>query len=443
MHGFFNLKEWVPVMKISVIIPVYNIQQYIEECIASVQNQTLKDLEIICVDDGSTDGSLFILQCMQNKDNRIQIITQPNQGSGKARNNALLRAGGEYVLFLDGDDYLLDITALEKMYTACIEHNVQVCGAYRNCERQGTIIPMGLHRKECEGCPLGKELLYRDYQYDFHYSTYLYQRSMLVENQIFFPDYRRFQDPPFFVNAMVAAKKFYVVPVELYCFRSGHQNYVFSHLKVNDIVRGIIDLLEISSREQLKKLHLLEVSRLNEGYFWHLVQHLTIDNPELLSLLLRANQVVRWEWVTESGEDSPALLKALQFALKAGEEKCEAYRKEISQRGYGDLSLGMVFPFCRIQPNSRIVLYAAGMLGWAYYEQIKDNIDYELVGWVDRQNERFAGKDPRISPVESILHMDFDYLVIAIEDERTALEIKENLIGMGISATKIVWSLSM
>ena len=56
MHGFFNLKEWVPVMKISVIIPVYNIQQYLEECIASVQNQTLKDLEIICVDDGSTDG---------------------------------------------------------------------------------------------------------------------------------------------------------------------------------------------------------------------------------------------------------------------------------------------------------------------------------------------------------------------------------------------------
>ncbi|MCM1231292.1 MAG: glycosyltransferase family 2 protein [Ruminococcus flavefaciens] len=430
-------------MKISVIIPVYNLQPYIETCIASVQKQTLKDLEIICVNDGSTDDSLIIMRHMQEMDDRIHIISQLNQGAGKARNNALLQAKGEYILFLDGDDYLLDATALQQMYNACIEQKVQVCGAFRSVDRQGTIAAMGLHRKDCEDYPLGRKISYFNYQYDFHFSTYLYQRKMLVEHQIFFPDYRRFQDPPFFVKAMAAAGAFYVIPVELYCFRSGHQNHIFSASKVNDIVRGITDILEISSREHLKKLHMLEVSRLNEGYFWHIVQNITAENPELLQLLLKANQMVNWEWVNEDREEKQFLLKSLKFILHAGEEKCENYRKELVRRGCGDVSLGMVFPFHKIPPSSKIVLYAAGMMGWAYYEQIKDSKEYELVGWVDQQYKKFKGKLPRITSLESVHQMTFDYLVIAIEDERTALEIKDFWKEAGIPEEKIIWSLSM
>lgn len=430
-------------MKISVIIPIYNAQQYIEECIASVGKQTLKDLEILCVDDGSTDESPAVLHRLQEADDRIQIITQTNQGAGRARNNALGKAKGEFVFFLDADDYLLDCSALEQMYQACIEHNVSVCGAFRNCDRMGTIVSTGLHRQECENYPCGRKIAYKDYQYDYDYSTYLYERKMLLEHQIFFPDYRRFQDPPFFVKAMLAAKEFYVIPVETYCYRAGHQNYVFSHEKVNDIVKGITDVLEISARNNLKKLHLLEVSRLNEGYFGNIVKHLTEDNYELLQLLLRANSTINWKWIEEQSGEKTELLKALRFLLNAGTEKCNRYHEELEERGYRNIQLCAAFPFHKIPPDSKVVLYAAGNMGWTYYEQIKDQEDYKLVGWVDRQYEKFMGKQPKISSVESIGRMSFDYIVIAIENRKTAMEIKDSLKKMEIPDEKIVWSLSI
>lgn len=437
-------------VKISVIIPVYNTQSYIEECIASVRRQTLAELEILCVDDGSTDDSLALLYSMQDADDRIHIFTQQNQGAGKARNYALRHAKGEYVLFLDADDYLLDASALERMYDACVRHGALICGAFRSCDRDGVITPMGLHRGMCKGYPEGRRILYRDYQYDFHFSTYLYHRELLLKNQILFPSYRRFQDPPFFVKAMLAAEAFYIVPVELYCFRAGHQDYAFNPGKVNDIVKGVTDILEISASQGLRELHLLELSRLNEGYFWQIVRHLHIENAELLSLLMRANHAVQWQWAEDAHGKGVRLLKALRFILQAGQEKYERHCMELEEKGYRNIPLGSIFPFHKVPPHSKIVLYAAGVMGWAYYGQIKDNQDYELVGWVDRQYEKYTGHKPvtgtgrelSIGSVESIRDMDFDYVVVAIEEEKTALGIINSLKELGIPGDKIVWSLS-
>lgn len=98
--------------KVSVIIPVYNVEKYLRECLDSVINQTLSDIEIICINDGSTDNSLGILKEYAEKDSRIKIITQENQGQGVARNNAIEAAQGEYLVFVDPDDFL-DSEALE------------------------------------------------------------------------------------------------------------------------------------------------------------------------------------------------------------------------------------------------------------------------------------------------------------------------------------------
>ena len=98
--------------KVSVIIPVYNVEKYLRECLDSVINQTLSDMEIICINDGSTDKSLGILKEYAEKDSRIKIIIQENQGQGVARNNAIEAAQGEYLVFVDPDDFL-DSEALE------------------------------------------------------------------------------------------------------------------------------------------------------------------------------------------------------------------------------------------------------------------------------------------------------------------------------------------
>ena len=112
--------------KVSVIIPVYNVEKYIGKCIDSIINQTYRDIEIICVNDGSTDNSLNILRDYAQKDNRIIIISQENQGAAIARNNGLNNAKGDYICFLDSDDYV-EYTFLETMYKQITLQNSDMC----------------------------------------------------------------------------------------------------------------------------------------------------------------------------------------------------------------------------------------------------------------------------------------------------------------------------
>ena len=90
----------INMVKISVIIPIYNCEQYIEQCVRSVLRQTLKDLEVICVDDGSTDQSVQVLRELMRTDERIILCQQKNQGPGIARNTGMKRAEGKYIAFL-------------------------------------------------------------------------------------------------------------------------------------------------------------------------------------------------------------------------------------------------------------------------------------------------------------------------------------------------------
>lgn len=108
--------------KISVIIPVYNTEKYLDKCLSSVINQTFKDIEIILIDDGSTDSSYEICKKYANDDERIILIQQSNQGQGFARNNALLKSKGEYLFFLDSDDYI-ELDAFKILFKEAIDKN--------------------------------------------------------------------------------------------------------------------------------------------------------------------------------------------------------------------------------------------------------------------------------------------------------------------------------
>ena len=128
---YINLDEWTrPEItesdfeyKVSVIIPVYNVEKYIGECLDSVVNQTLKEIEIICINDGSPDNSVEIVKKYQEKDSRIKLINKENGGLSSARNAGIKAAAGEYIIFLDSDDSL-DKQALEYLYYECRKDNL-------------------------------------------------------------------------------------------------------------------------------------------------------------------------------------------------------------------------------------------------------------------------------------------------------------------------------
>lgn len=111
--------------KVSVIVPVYNVEKYLEKCLDSLINQTLEDIEIICVNDGSTDNSLAILQEYQTKDNRIKIITQENKGLSGARNTGMRHVTGKYVLFVDSDDWI-EIDTLESLFSYSVKFKLDI-----------------------------------------------------------------------------------------------------------------------------------------------------------------------------------------------------------------------------------------------------------------------------------------------------------------------------
>lgn len=118
-------------IKVSVIVPVYNAEKYIEKCVESLVNQTLKDIEIIIINDGSTDNTLNILNKL-SKSSSIKVMTTKNNGIGITRNNGLKKAKGDYIFFLDGDDYI-ENNALELMYNAAISKkaDIVICDMYK------------------------------------------------------------------------------------------------------------------------------------------------------------------------------------------------------------------------------------------------------------------------------------------------------------------------
>lgn len=112
-------------IKVSIIVAAYNIEKYIYKCIDSIKNQTFKDIEIIIVNDGSTDKTLNIINNVALEDNRIKIIDKENEGSIEARKSGLNIANGEYILFVDGDDWL-ELDTLEKLYNNAINNNSDI-----------------------------------------------------------------------------------------------------------------------------------------------------------------------------------------------------------------------------------------------------------------------------------------------------------------------------
>ncbi len=378
-------------IKISVIIPVYNAEKYLKQCLDSVLAQTIQDKEIICINDGSTDLSEDLLRAYCEKYDFIHYYNQINQGAGAARNYGLQLAQGEFVSFLDCDDYYLDITALEKMYAACIANNLNVCGSFRSKNINEQIIPMDLHRNLFTECKETIILEYCKYQSDYHYHNYIYSREMLKNQNISFPLYRRFQDPPFFVKAMIVAQTFCVVSVELYCYREDEMSLGRKKTYIADVLRGMIDNLIAARDNNLKILHNLTVDRINNEYYEAIVENAFQNNFEVLDLLRKADSLVDWRWYgsgKEHGELLPlSIIKdnrdSVQFANRLSEIRESHYVLTMWLKSHFGNSIGSYLKERGIQS---IAIYGYGFFGEILYQEIQ-NTDIEISYIIDQRKQ--------------------------------------------------------
>ena len=207
-------------MFISLIIPVYNVEQYLRDCLNSVVAQTNSDCEVICVNDGSTDGSLTILKEFQNRYNQITVITQQNKGLSGARNAGILAAKGDYLFFLDSDDWI-EPNTLEILAQKQRGEDLVCFNGRRVFEDGSTEEP----DNEIEELNLNGWEYYCKYalvRRKFHFVCSvlrLYRREYLLKNKLFFEEGIYHEDNLFTPLACYYAQTVKVIPDCLYVYR--------------------------------------------------------------------------------------------------------------------------------------------------------------------------------------------------------------------------------
>lgn len=224
--------------KVSIIIPVYNMKNYLTQCLDSVIHQTLSDIEILCIDDCSTDNSLSILKEYALKDNRIKIIEQTeNKGQGIARNIALDMAKGDYIMFLDPDDWL-DLNACEEAYKQITKCDTDICffdyykfNNNKNNEEKKSKTNLFAEIKNKDNFSLADCNV--NYMLHGWACTQIYKTSYIKENSIKFSDTRNCEDAPFTFIAMVLSNRVSVLEIPLYHYRTYYDGFKLSIERVS------------------------------------------------------------------------------------------------------------------------------------------------------------------------------------------------------------------
>lgn len=264
--------------KVSIIIPVYNVQEYLRASLSSVVNQTLEDIEIICVNDCSTDGSLEILNEFAQKDKRIILINQENQGLSSARNTGLDIATGEYIAFLDSDDYVT-LDYYEALYNTAVENDAEIAGA--------GIIRKYSETKEKIRLKYDKVEVTTDVLRMFELSNVkktpsvwnrIYKKELLDRVGLRFNVGRYYEDAAFTVRILNNCKKFVTVPKVMYYYVVNRSSIV--RTKRNE--KKIADKL-FAERDRLKYVKETGLG-LPDKYFRAMKYEVKIGNFVLYSL---------------------------------------------------------------------------------------------------------------------------------------------------------------
>lgn len=243
---------------VSIVVPCFNCEKWVTDAITSATLQSLKDIEILCIDDKSTDSTGLILEKLKQKDQRIKIITlQENKGVSNARNIGIIDSTGDYIFFLDPDDKIYDKQALEKLYKACQLNEQNLSG--------GSLIQYNEKTKKIENDFTGRYknfkiikdgwISLKEYQFCLGFYRFLFKKNFLVKNKIFFPPLSRFQDAPFLLKALILNGGFYGLNLKVYFYRVKHKDLKNTPVKFLDSLEGHLEVSRLAHANNLEQLY--------------------------------------------------------------------------------------------------------------------------------------------------------------------------------------------
>lgn len=376
---------------ISVVVPVYNVEEYLPKCLDNIRGQTYKNLEVILVDDGSQDGSGRICDEYVELDGRFRVIHQENRGVLAARNRGIAEAEGVYIGFVDGDDWIAS-DMYECLYREAKLQGADIvnCAKYIFDEASGNCYSQKWETDGCRGGEDHKEdnaLGVVSEEITWSLSDKLFARELIVQN------YEKvdcrltyFEDAALAILCTIHAEKCVLLNQPMYFYRQRN------HSLYHTIVPTWLEQVNI---------------------FYCNMRQVAADYSEAWLEKVKAC-VVDAAFIGLNTMMGLQLRHTIPFYIP---------------------------PFSELHEKKRVVLYGAGKIGKSYYRMFQLVRPWQIVLWVDKQFERLQKEGLPVTGMESLLNMDFDICLIAVQWEDNAQVIRKELEAYGIASDKMMWRL--
>lgn len=377
---------------VSVIVPVYNVELYLNKCLNSIVNQTYKNLEIILVDDGSKDTSGKLCDEWAQRDSRISVIHKENGGLVSARKCGIVASHGAYACMVDSDDWL-ECNMVEELYRIMKRENVDiVTSLFFGAKIVDSENEFKVGRYDCinDGISFYSRMIYID---DNNLTRILsgsvwgklYKRNLLEQCQLLVDDRITYgEDGACVWNCFLQAESIYISDKFLYHY----------------VIRGD------------------SISGSRDKYYWAKINFFYVYVREMFEKHRYADMlinqldkyIIEYRYLTNLDKVIPDKNFVRAFSV----------------------------PYEIIPVASRIVLYGAGSVGKAYYRQLMDSDYCKIEAWVDKNFLKY--KNMGVVSVDELRDKDFDYILIATLDEQVKSEMMQDIMSvLKCSCEKILW----
>lgn len=373
---------------VSIIVPVYNVEDFISECIESIQKQTYRNLQVILVDDGSTDRSGVLCDEYAKRDRRISVIHQPNGGLVTARKQGLELAEGIYIGFVDGDDIIAP-----DMYQSLV-NEMEISGA------------------------------------DFVHSGFWEKDKKKVANTKGIIDIFQKDEKIRFLETAVLGVDRYIFPsICLKLFRADLIKK--SYMQVSNVNQFGEDLINLC----ICVLESSKVALIDRAYYHYRVRDGSLSHKKNLSGIKDIFKMYKGICEALDSYDCYQELEGCMDGLLY--DKLLDY---MAEKGFCFQVEKYFFEDSDILEGKKVIVYGAGRVGRDYYAQMCRYTDCKVVAWMDSQPENYNYPYIRLRGIDDLDNVEFDLLVIAVKKAGVANEIRNQLIARGIDKNRIYWS---
>lgn len=377
-------------MLLSVIVPIYNSAEYLVKCVNSIINQTYTNLEIVLIDDGSTDASSLICDNFAKQDKRIVVIHKKNEGLVKARKDGIGYCHGEFTGYVDSDDYI-EKDYFEKLVDTQKKSGVDIvaAGHYHDIGENSSIVRNGIQPGVYDIKEICSRLIYTGIFFEYGITPQVYTKIF---------------------RTCILKQVQLAVPENIVAGEDAAVTYPF-----------LLNAAKITTIDYA-------------GY--HYIQ--------------RAGTMTKTSYGNESERVNSLICYLRETAenMKAGNiftDQLSIYRKYLlALRDIEELDSGekrILSPYGGLDSGNRVVIYGAGVLGQKVYSYLQKFRQIQVMAWVDRNWKVYQQQGLTVAAPEEILenNIEFDKILIANITEKTAVSIRDFLLNKGIPEEKIYW----